>query len=41
MKARRLGLWLQLLFGGCLMLAAWVLLVWVSARPALKGLIGY
>lgn len=39
MKARRLGLWLQLLFGGCLMLAAWVLLVWVSARPALKGLI--
>lgn len=39
MKARSLGLWLQLLLGGVLMLAVWVLFVWVSARPALKGLI--
>lgn len=39
MKARRFGLWLQLLLGGLLMLLIWVLFVWVSARPALKRLI--
>jgi len=38
-KARRLGLWLQLLLAGGLLLAVWVLAVWVASRPALKGLI--
>ncbi len=39
MKARSLGLWLNLLLGGALMLVVWVLLVWVASRPALKALI--
>lgn len=39
MRSRRLGLWLQLLLGGVLLLAFWALLVWASARPALKALI--
>ena len=36
---RRLGSWLHLLFLGALMLAIWLLLIWVGSRPALKGLI--
>jgi hypothetical protein len=39
MKARRFGLWLRLLLGGALLLAVWMLLVWVASRPALKTLI--
>lgn len=39
MKARRLGLWLNLVLGGALLLAIWALLVFVASRPALKGLI--
>lgn len=39
MNGRRLKLWLNLLAGGALMLAVWVLLVWVASRPALRTLI--
>lgn len=39
MILKRFGLWLSLLLGGLLMLAIWVLLVWVASRPALKALI--
>ena len=39
MKLRRFGLLANLALGGLLMLAVWVLLVWVASRPALKTLI--
>lgn len=39
MKVRRLAVFGNLAIGGVLMLAIWVLLVWVASRPALKGLI--
>jgi hypothetical protein len=39
MRLRRLGSWLHLLVAGALMLAVWLLLVWVGSRPALKALI--
>lgn len=39
MSGRRLGLVARLALGGLLLLALWVMLVWVSARPALKALI--
>lgn len=39
MSGKRFRLWTQLLVGGVLLLAIWVLLVWVSARPALRALI--
>jgi len=39
MRSRRFGLWLQLIVGGALLLVFWALLVWASARPALKALI--
>jgi len=35
---QRLGQWFHLLVGGVLMLAVWVLLVWVGSRPAMKTL---
>ncbi len=39
MKLRAVGMWLNLLVASVLMLAVWVLLVWVGSRPALKALI--
>jgi hypothetical protein len=39
MTPRRFGPVVQLAVGGVLLLAFWALLVWVSARPALKALI--
>jgi gliding motility-associatede transport system auxiliary component len=38
-RLRRLGSWLHLGVAGLLMLAVWLLLVWVGSRPALKTLI--
>ena len=39
MSLRRFGVWTNLLVSSVLMLAVWTLLVWVSSRPALRGLI--
>ncbi|MGE3175501.1 MAG: Gldg family protein [Planctomycetota bacterium] len=39
MRLRALGMWVNLLLASVLMLAVWVLLVWVGSRPALKRLI--
>ena len=39
MKIRRFALFANLLLGGVLMLAVWVMVVWVASRPALKQLI--
>jgi hypothetical protein len=39
MKARTVGLWLQLVVAGALLLVLWALLVWTSSRPALKALV--
>lgn len=38
MRLRAFGQWANLLLGGVLMLAVWMLLVWVGSRPALKRL---
>lgn len=39
MRLRRFAHWGHLLLAGVLMLAVWVLLVWVGSRPALKMLV--
>ncbi len=39
MSTRRLRSWGQLALGGALLLALWVLLVWVASRPALRTVV--
>ncbi|MBL8751726.1 MAG: Gldg family protein [Planctomycetes bacterium] len=39
MKWKSLGLWVNLLVGGALALAIWVLMAWVASRPALRTLV--
>ena len=39
MKLRAAGQWANLLVAGALMLAIWLLMIWVGSRPAMKALI--
>ena len=39
MKLRALGMWANLAVAAVLMLAVWLLMIWVGSRPAFKTLI--